>query len=153
MKKLLWPLCVIAILLSAAAGGFALAYLTEEVTFDQIKSSGCGFPNSPAHTITILHEGDYPGLSDFPVTAEQAAPGRAALNALRGQRYTRALPLLKPGKGGIAVREISGCSASYLAYWDGKHLWTSGEGENPWRGYAPSDPEKLQETLKSLCGK
>ena len=55
MKKLLWPLCVIAILLSAARGGFALAYLTEEVTFDQIKSSGCGFPNSPAHTITILH--------------------------------------------------------------------------------------------------
>ena len=39
MKKLLWPLCVIAILLSAATGGFALAYLTEEVTFDQIKSS------------------------------------------------------------------------------------------------------------------
>ena len=108
MKKLLWPLCVIAVLLSAAAGGFALAYLTEEVTFDQIKSSGYGFPDSPAHTITILHEGDYPGLSDFPVTAEQAAPGRAALNALRGQRYTRALPLLKPGKGGIAVREISG---------------------------------------------
>lgn len=92
MKKLLWPLCVIAILLSAAAGGFALAYLTEEVTFDQIKSSGCGFPDSPAHTITILHEGDYPGLRDFPVTAEQI-------------------------------------------------------------GYAPSNLEKLQETLKSLCGK
>ena len=151
MKKLLWPLCVIAILLSAATGGFALAYLTEEVTFDQIKSSGYGFPDSPAHTITILHEGDYPGLSDFPVTAEQAAPGRAALNALRGQRYTRALPLLKPGKGGIAGREISGCSASYLAYWDGKHLWVSGKEENQWQGYAPSNPDKLQETLKSIC--
>ena len=153
MKKLLWPLCVIAVLLSAAAGGFALAYLTEEVDFDQIRSSGCGFPDRAAHTITILQEGDYPGMSGFPVTAERAAPGRAALNALRGQKYTRALPFLTPGKGGIAVREVSGCSASYLAYWDGKHLWASGEGENPWQGYAPSNPEKLQETLKSLYDK
>ena len=153
MKKLLWSIFVIAALLSAAVGGFALAYMTEEVTFDQIKSSGCGFPDSPAHTITVLHEGDYPGFSDTPVTARRAAPGRAALNALRGQKYTRALPFFKPDKGGIAVREISGCSASYLAYWDGKHLWASGEGKKPWKGYAPSNPDELQETLKSLCNK
>ncbi len=148
MKKLLWSLCVIAVLLSAAAGGFALAYLTEEVTFDQIEVSGCGIPDKAACTIRILHEGDYPGLSDFPVTAEQAAPGRAALNALRGQKYTRVLPFLKPGKGGIAVCETSGCSSSYIAYWDGKYLWASGEGEKPWRGYAPSSPDELREVLQ-----
>ena len=151
MKKLLWILCVMVVLLSAAAGGVALAYLTEELTYDQIEQSGCGIPDKAAHTITILHEGDYPGMSDFPVTAEQAAPGRAVLNALRGQRYTRALPFRKPGANGIAVREVSGCSSSYVAYWDGKHLWTSGKEENQWQGYAPSNPDKLGETLKSLC--
>ena len=151
MKKLLWPLCVFLVLLSAFGLGLTAAYLTEEFSYDQIKNSGCRIPDMAAHTIGILHEGDYPGMSDFPVTAEQAAPGRAVLNALRAQRYTRALPFLKPGKNGIAVREVSGCSSFYIAYWDGKHLWVSGKEENQWQGYAPSNPDKLQETLKSLC--
>lgn len=151
MKKLLWPLCTLLVLLTAFGLGLTAAYLAEELTYDQIKNSGCGIPEIAVHTITILHEGDYPGMSDFPVTAEQAAPGRAALNALRGQRYTRILPFQRPGTNGIAVREVSGCSSFYIAYWDGKHLWVSGKEENQWQGYAPSNPDKLQETLKSIC--
>lgn len=153
MKKLLWPLCVLLVLLTALGLGFTVAYLTEEFTYDQIKNSNYRIPDKAAHTISILHEGDYPGMSDFPVTVEQAAPGRAVLNALRGQRYTRTLPFLKPGKDGIAIREVSGCSSSYVAYWDGKYLWTSGKEEHQWQGYAPSNPDKLHETLKFLCNK
>lgn len=151
MKKLLWPLCTLLVLLTAFGLGLTAAYLAEELTYDQIKNSGCGIPEIAVHTIGILHEGDYPGMSDFPVTAEQAAPGRAALNALRGQRYTRILPFQRPSTNGIAVREVSGCSSFYIAYWDGKHLWVSGKEENQWQGYAPSNPDKLQETLKSIC--
>lgn len=44
MKKVLWPLCVIAVLLSAAVGGFALAYLTEEQSYDQIKGADIAPP-------------------------------------------------------------------------------------------------------------
>ena len=99
MKKLLWPLCTLLVLLTAFGLGLTAAYLAEELTYDQIKNSGCGIPEIAAHTITILHEGDYPGMSDFPVSAEQAAPGRAALNALRGQRYTRILHHHTPERG------------------------------------------------------
>lgn len=150
MKKLLWPLCVIAVLLSAAVGGFALAYLTEEQSYDQIKGADIAPPAQAARSIGILHEGDFPGMSDVPVTAQQAAPGRATLNALREQSYTRAFPFLRPDKGGIAVRDINGCTPWYIAYWDGNHLWLPGEAEGQWQGYIPSNPDKLGETLESI---
>ena len=164
MKKLLWPLCVVVVLLSAAGLGFALAYLTEELTYDQIAGyeakvpavhvdHGAGTPADAYRSIGILHEGDYPGLSDVPVTAKQAAPGRAALNALRRQKYTRLLPFVRPAKGGVALRETSGCSSWCIAYWDGKHLWLPGEEEGQWRGCRPSNPDKLDETLKSIHNK
>lgn len=162
MKKLLWPLCVVVVLLSAAGLGFALAYLTEELTYDQIAGyeakvpavhvdHGAGTPADAYRSIGILHEGDYPGLSDVPVTAKQAAPGRAALNALRGQKYTRLLPFVRPAKGGVALRETSGCSSWCIAYWDGKHLWLPGEEEGQWRGCRPSNPDKLDENLTAIC--
>ena len=68
MKKLLWPLCVITVLLSAVGLGFTLSYLTEELTYDQIVSYDAKIPavyvdcdaGTPAHSyrsISILHEG------------------------------------------------------------------------------------------------
>lgn len=161
MKKLLWPLCVIAVLLSAAGLGFTLAYLTEELTYDQIANydakgpaiyvdSGAGTPAHASRSISILHEGDYPGLSDEPITAKQAAPGWAALNALRGQKYARLLPFVRPAKGGVALWETSGCSSWCIAYWDGKHLWLPGKEAGQWRGCTPSDPDKLGEKLEAI---
>jgi hypothetical protein len=150
MKKKLWIPLIAAGLLAVFCLGFSLAYLTEELTFDQLDmSSGFGVPDKAAHTIGILHEGDYPGMSDFPVTSEEAAPGRAVLNALRGQKYTRILPLLKPDKGGISICETSDCSSSYIAYWDGKYLWTSGKEENQWQGYVPSSTKELEDALQA----
>ena len=156
MKKLLWSLCVIAVLLSAFGLGLAAAYVTsdystEEFSYDQIKGSNIDPHPQSAHFINIFYEGDFPGMSDFPITAEQAEPGKKALGALRGQTYTRLFPLIRPGKKGIGLHEVSGCTPSYIAYWDGNHLWLPDEGR--WRGYAPSNPDKLRETLESLCNK
>lgn len=93
MKKLLWPLCVIIVLLSAVGLGFTLAYLTEELTYDQIVGHDAEIPVVYVdldaemfvyayRSISILHEGDYPGMSEVPVTVERAALGQTALNAL-----------------------------------------------------------------------
>ena len=164
MKKLLWPLCVIAVLLSAAGLGFTLAYLTEELTYDQIAGydvalpvvyadRGAGTPAYAHRSIRILHEGDCPGLRDTPITAQGAAPGRAALNALQGEKYTRILPFVRPANGGITLREVSGCSSWCIAYWDGKHLWLPGEKDGQWRGCLPSDPDQLDKILKSTFNK
>lgn len=162
MKKKLWILCAIAVLLSAPGLGFALAYLTDELTYDQIADNDVKIPaiyldsgtRTPVHvyrSIRIFHEGDYPGMSDIPVTAERAAPGRAALNALRRQKYTRLLPFVRPAEGGVALREVSGCSSWCIAYWDGKHLWLPGEKDGQWRGCLPSNPDQLGKTLESIC--
>lgn len=150
MKKLLWPLCVIAVLLFALGLGLTMAYLTQPLTYEQIKGADIGLPARSSCSIGILHEGDYPGMSDKPVTPEQAAPGRKVLNALRGQKYTRILPFSKPADGGVSVREINGCTPFYAAYWDGKHLWLPGKKEGQWRGYRPSDPEQLSQALESV---
>ncbi len=97
MKKKLWIFLAAVFLLSSIGIGFAVGHWTEAFSYDQIAGTFTAWPPDAAHTISILHEGDYPGMSDFPVTAEEAAPGWAAMNALRGQKYTRALPLRKPG--------------------------------------------------------
>lgn len=158
MKKLLWRLCILAVLLCSAGLGFALAYLTEELTYDQIDAKApvvyadysAGAPAQANRSIYILQEGDYPGLSDVPVTAERAAPGRAALNALRGQKYTRPLPFARPAKGGVALWQTSGCSSWCTAYWDGTYLWRPGKEEAQWHGGRPSDPGKLKEDLATI---
>lgn len=151
MKKKLMLLLAVLFLAASACSGYALAYMTETLRYDQISGKGYGPPARAERTISVLREGDYPGLSDVPVTAEEAAPGRAALKVLRGQRYTRALPFLKPAEDGIAVRECIGCSPWCIAYWDGACLWLPGEQEGKWLGYAPSDPEGLGEALETLC--
>lgn len=162
MKKKPQVPLVIAAGLAALCLGFLLPYLTEELTYNQIADrsaklsavhvdGGIGAPARAGRSIGILHEGDCPGLSDVPVTAQQAAPGQAALNALRGQTYTRLLPLVRPAEGGVTLWEVSGCSPCCIAYWDGKHLWLPGERDGQWRGCRPSNPGKLDETLKSLC--
>ena len=149
MKKKLWILCVIAILLLAGASGFTLAYMSEKFTYDQIAGLANEPPAHAAHSVGVLHEGDFPGMSDTPVTAEEAAPGWATLRALRGQEYTRAFPLLKPTGNGIAIREISGCTPFYIAYWDGKRLWLPDKEDGHWRGYVPSAPKALDEALQA----
>ena len=153
MKKLLWSLCVIAVLLSAFGLGLTAAYVTsdystEELSYDQIKGSNIDPHPQSAHFINIFYEGDFPGMSIKPVTAQQAEPGTKALNALRGQTYTRLFPLIRPSKKGIGICEVSGCSPSYIAYWDGRHLWLPDEGH--WRGYAPSSPDELEEVLQTV---
>ena len=153
MKKLLWSLCVIAVLLSAFCLGLTAAYITsdystEEFSYEQIKGSNADPHPQSAHFINIFYEGDFPGMSITPVTAQQAEPGTKALNALRGQTYTRLFPLIRPSKKGIGICEVSGCSPSYIAYWDGKHLWLPDEGH--WRGYAPSSPDELEEALQTV---
>ena len=152
MKKKLWILCVIAVLLSAFGLGLTAAYVTsdystEEFSYDQIKGSNADPHPQSARFINIFYEGDFPGMSDFPITAEQAEPGKKALNALRGQTYTRLFPLIRPSKKGIGIHEVSGCTPSYTAYWDGKHLWLPNEGR--WRGYAPSSPDDIEQELQS----
>ncbi len=151
MKKRLWVLLAAVVLLGSAGIGFALAYQTETFSYDQIAGTGYSPPARAAHHISVLQEGDFPGMSDFPVTAEQAAPGRAAMNALRGQKYTRALPFRKPRNGGITIRKFIGCTPETIAYWDGKYLWLPKNGEESWHGYVPSDPDKLNEKLESIC--
>lgn len=164
MKKRLWVFLTAAGVLAVFCLGFFLGYLTQELTYDQIASRhakvpavyvdhGAGTPAHAGRSITIFHEGDYPGLSDDPVTAQQAAPGRAALNALRGQTYTRLLPFVRPAAGGVALWETYGCFSSCVAYWDGKHLWLPGERDGQWRGCRPSNPDKLSETLNSIQNK
>ena len=151
MKKKLWILCIIVVLLSSfglglAAGYVASDYSTEEFSYDQIKGSNADPHPQSARFINIFYEGDFPGMSDFPITAEQAEPGKQALNALRGQTYTRLFPLIRPSKKGIGIREVSGCTPSYTAYWDGKHLWLPDEGR--WRGYVPSSPGQLEQEFQ-----
>ena len=164
MKKRLWVFLTVAGVLAVFCLGFFLGYLTQELTYDQIANYhakipavyvdlGAGTPARAGRSIRILHEGDYPGMSDEPVTAEEAAPGRAVLIALRGQTYTRPLPFVRPAAGGVALREVSGCSSRCIAYWDGKHLWLPGEKDGQWQGCRPSNPDKLSETLNSIQNK
>ena len=151
MKKTLWVLLTAVVLIGSVGIGFYLAYLTETFSYDQIAGTDYYLPAKEAHHISILREGDFPGMSDEPVTAEQAAPGQAALYALRGQKYTRALPFHKPRDGGIGIHQVNGCTPEADAYWDGKYLWVPQGMEKPWRCYIPSDPDKLGEKLKSIC--
>lgn len=164
MKNRLWIFLTIAGVLAVFCLGLFLGYLTEELSYDQIVNYHAKIPavsvdlsaGAPAHasrSIGILHEGDHPGMSDDPVTAEGAAPGRAALDALRGQKYTRLLPFSRPAADGVALREVSGCSSWCIAYWDGKHLWLPGEKDGQWRGCLPSNPDKLDEILNSIQDK
>ena len=159
MKNRLWIFLTIAGVLAVFCLGLFLGYLTEELSYDQIANYHAKIPavsvdlsaGAPAHagrSIQILHEGDYHGMSDDPVTAEGAVPGRAALDALRGQKYTRLLPFSRPAAGGVALREVSGCSSWCIAYWDGKHLWLPGEKDGHWRGCSPSSPKELEEALQ-----
>lgn len=164
MKKRPWIFLTVAGVLAVFCLGFSLGYFTQKLTYDQIANYhakiptvyvdlGAGTPAHAGRSITIFHEGDCPGLSDNPVTAEEAAPGRAALNALRGQTYTRPLPFVRPAAGGAALWETYGCSSSCVAYWDGKHLWLPGEKDGQWLGCLPSNPDKLSKTLNSIQNK
>ena len=139
-KRITIPLAIVGCL-AISCLGLLLADITAKRSFDQLSR---GYATAPpareAQNIGVLIEGDYPGLSDDPVTAEGAAPGRAALDAVRGQKYTRLLPFSRPAAGGVALREVSGCSSWCIAYWDGKHLWLPGEKDGHWRGCSPSSP-------------
>lgn len=147
-KRITIPLAIVGCL-AISCLGLLLADITAKRSFDQLSR---GYATAPpareAQNIGVLIEGDYPGLSDEPVTAEGAAPGRAALDALRGQKYTRLLPFSRPAAGGVALREVSGCSSWCIAYWDGKHLWLPGEKDGHWRGCSPSSPKELEEALQ-----
>lgn len=145
------------ILLSAAAClvifylGFLIAGMTIPRSFRQLPQKTGGMaPVRAAHSIAILPEDSYPGFSDIPVTAEQAAPGRKAVYALEQQTYTLAFPLCRPHTGGISIYKLSGCSPEYKAYWDGRYLWLPKGFDGPWMGYRPSDPDQLNETLEAL---
>lgn len=149
-KKLRTPL-IIAGLLAVFCLGFLAAGMTVPRSFHQLpQKTGGQIPARGARSIVILPEGSYPGFSDTPVTAQQAAPGRRALYALGQQKYTWAFPLSKPQEGGILIYELSGCMPEYRAYWDGRYLWLPRGFDGPWRGYRPSDPEQLSQALESI---
>ena len=150
-KKPRIPL-IIAGILAVSCLGFLLAGMTIPRSFDHLSSKrGITSPARASKSIAIVHEGTYPGFSDTPVTAEQAAPSQQALYALDRQKYTWAFPLLRPRNGGIAIYELTGCSPEYIAYWDGRHLWLPKGFEGPWVGYAPTSPEELDQALRATC--
>ena len=150
-KKLRIPLLT-AGFLTVFCLGFLLAGMTIPCSFDQLSPKrSVTSPARASESIAILHEGTYPGFSDTPVTAEQAAPSQQVLNALDRQKYTWAFPLLRPRNGGIAIYELTGCSPEYIAYWDGRHLWLPKGFEGPWVGYAPTSPEELDQALRIAC--
>lgn len=150
-KKLRIPL-IIAGFLAMFCLGFLLAGMTIPHSFHQLpQETGSTAPVRATHSIAILLEGSYPGFSDTPVTAKEAAPGRKAIYALEQQSYTWAFPLCRPHTGGISIYQLSGCSPEYRAYWDGRYLWLPKGYDGPWLGYRPSDPDQLNETLEALC--
>lgn len=159
MKNRLWIFLTIAGVLAVFCLGFFLGYVTEELTYDQIANYHAKIPTvsvdlsagAPAHagrSIQILHEGDYPGMSDEPVTAKEAQPGRKVMYALRQQRYSWIPPFFKPQDGGIAIGQTRGCSPEEIAYWDGRYLWLPKDHDGHWRGCSPSSPKELEEALQ-----
>lgn len=149
-KKFRIPL-IIAACLAVICLGFLAAGMTVPRSFHQLpQKTGIQIPARGAHSIAILPEGAYPGFSDTPVTAQEAAPGRRTLYALEQQKYTWALPFSKPQEGGILIYELSGCTPEYRAYWDGRCLWLPRGFNGPWKGYRPSDPEQLSQALESI---
>jgi len=151
MKKLWIPLGIVACL-AVFCAGFLLAGMTSGRPFDDLpQGSDLAPPAQPADSITVLQEGTFPGLSDVPVTAEQAAPGRKVMYALREQKYTWILPFLRPRDGGISIYKLRSCTPECIAYWDGSHLWLYNRPKDLWQGYRPISPDKLDETLQSFC--
>ena len=148
-KKLRIPL-ILAGSLALFCLGFLLAGMTIPRSFQSLPHKNClTAPARPSESITIVHEGSYPGFSDTPVTREQAAPGRRVLNALNQQKYTWAFPFLRPRDGGLAIYEMWGCTPECIAYWDGRRLWLPKGFEGPWAGYAPTSPEELDQALRA----
>ena len=150
MKKKLWIPLIAAGFLAVFCLGFLLTDLTIKRSFDQLtRGYDSATPAREAQNIGVLIEGDYPGLSDEPVTAEEALPGRKAMYALRQQKYSWILPFLKPHNGGIAIGQARGCSPEEIAYWDGRYLWLPQGFGNSWTGYAPSSPKELEDALQA----
>lgn len=147
-KRITIPLAIVGCL-AISCLGLLLADITAKRSFDQLSR---GYATAPpareAQNIGVLIEGDYPGLSDEPVTAKEAQPGRKVMYALRQQRYSWIPPFFKPQDGGIAIGQTRGCSPEEIAYWDGKHLWLPGEKDGHWRGCSPSSPKELEEALQ-----
>lgn len=152
MKKRLWiSLCTLACLTIIFCLGFLLAELTAKRSFDRLpQGSDLTPPVHAGSSITVFQTSDHPGLSNTPITAEQAKPGRKAINALRGQTYTRLL-FSNPQSGGIAIYQTVGCSSECFAYWDGTGLWLYNRHKDRWQGYRPAVPNELNETLESLA--
>ncbi len=148
-KKLQIPL-IIAAFPAVFCLGFLLAGMIIPRSYDQLpQKRGITSPARESESITILHEGSYPGFADVPVSREQAAPGRSVMYALQDQKYTWILPFLRPRDGGFAIYEMWGCTPEYIAYWDGKYLWLPKDFEGPWAGYAPTSPEELDQALRT----
>lgn len=153
MKKKWQMTRLIPVGLAVFCLGFLLAGLTIPRSFRSLPRGEYGMlPVRAAKSIAILKEGTFPGMSDTPVTTQETVPGRKAMYTLEQQKYTWALPFHKPREDGIALYELTGCSPEYKAYWDGRYLWLPPEQYNaPWRGYAPSSPAQLEESLEVLC--
>ena len=148
MKKKFFFFLVLAVLVIVGIG----YYLMGQTTFDQsFQGYALEPPASPANRLSIMREGDYLGLSDTPVSFEQAQPGQKLLAALRAQKY---LPLPSfPGApdGGTAIYYTQGCTSLCMAYWDGRFLWLSGTQENEWRRFLPLSPHSLGEKINTVC--
>ena len=146
MKKRLLPaLLALAVVFAAVSGG--LWYTRKNtLSFDVLSGYSGTFPPAQAgRTFGLLREGSYPGLSDEPVSREEAAPYYAWLRAMRSTSYLR-LPLSPPpGDGGDGFSVADGCTPAYRTYWDGILMWFP--SENGWYACLPMDKKALEDGL------
>ena len=146
-KKVISSLIILAVL--AAAG--VCYYQLGQTSFDRAFQGYAVLPPAEAEaSIGLLVEGTYPGLSDTPITWEQARPSRQTLQALRNHRYLPLPPLASPPDGGIDISQADGCSPVYLAYWDGVLLWLPAANSERWRPFLPLPPHSLGEELNTI---
>lgn len=150
MKRKLWVPLIIAGLLAVFCLGFLAAGMVTPRSYRELpRGKTASAPAQAAESITLVYEGTYPGFSDVPVSAKDAAPSRRVIHALNQQKYTWAFPLLRPRDEGLAIYELTGCTPECVAYWDGRYLWLPKNYNGRWRGYAPSSPEELDRALRN----
>ena len=148
VRKKLIPALILWLVLFVAV---ACYWIFGQTTFDQaFQGYAAEAPAGAAHSLGVSPPGSYPGLSSSPVSPEEAQSYQALLGALRSQKYLPLPALLDPPSGGISLSIVTGCSPSYIAYWDGTLLWIPTENSDSWRPYVPLSPAALDQSIRAL---
>lgn len=147
MKKKISLVVLAVVILSLAAGLWYARANT--MAFDQLSRGGDSSPPAPPEkTFSFAREGDFPGMSDTPVTHEQAAPYRAWMSAMRSTNYLRLPRVFMAPSGGISFTVIEGCMPYCRAYWSGGFMWFP--AENGWQPCLPLDKTALERELAKV---